>query len=87
MGSVITYDEECPKCKQDKGFSDYYYKNGEENFVCQNTECNFQYQYKWKRNNNHKLVTRDGTDNFEFDNLIMVETVVEKGNKTIKELK
>ena len=49
MGSVITYDEECPKCKQEKGFSDFYYKNGEEYFSCQNKECGFGYKYEWKR--------------------------------------
>lgn len=86
MGSIIAYDEECPKCKQEKGFSDYYYRNGEEYFSCQNTECNFEYRYEWKRDDNRKLVTRDGTDNHEFDNLIMVETVFENGDKTITEL-
>ena len=34
MGSVITYDLKCPKCEQEKGYSDYYYKTGEEYFYC-----------------------------------------------------
>ena len=86
MGSVMSYDVECPKCKQEKGFSDFYYKNHEEYFSCQNEECDFGYQYEWKRDEDHKLVTRDGTDNRNFDNLIMVETVWEDGKKTITEL-
>jgi len=86
MGSVITENEECPKCKQEKGYSDYYYKNYEEYFVCQNEECKFEYSYEWKRDGDNKLVTRDGTDNYSFDNLTMVETVYENGEKKITEL-
>ena len=86
MGSVISYDVKCPKCKQEKGFHDFYYKNHEEYFSCQNEECGFEYKYEWKRDKDHKLVTRDGTDNRNFDNLIMVETVWEDGKKTITEL-
>lgn len=87
MGSVISYDVECPKCKQEKGFNDFYYKNHEEYFSCQNSECGFGYSYKWKRNEKHKLVTKDGTENHSFDNLIMIETVYENGKETITELK
>jgi hypothetical protein len=50
-------------------------RGGEEYFSCQNEECGFGYRYEWKRDEDHKLVTRDGTDNRNFDNLIMVETV------------
>lgn len=86
MGSVITYDAECPKCKQEKGFSDFYYKNHEEYFSCQNEECGFGFKYEWKRDEDHKLVTRDGSDDYNFDNLIMVETVYENGKETITEI-
>ena len=86
MGSVVSYDVKCPKCKQEKGFYDFYYKNHEEYFSCQNKECDFGYQYEWKRDKDHKLVTRDGTDNRNFDNLIMVEIVWEDGKKTVTEL-
>ena len=87
MGSVITYDEECPKCKQKTGFSDFYYKNQEEYFSCQNEKCGFGYSYQWKRDEDHKLVTRDGSKDYKFDNLIMVETVYENGKKTVTEVK
>jgi len=87
MGSVITYDAECPKCKQEKGVSDFYYKNHEEYFYCQNKECRFSYIYKWKRDKDNNLVTRDGSTNHKFNNLIMVETVYENGKETITELK
>ena len=86
MGSVITYDVECPKCKQEKGYSDFYYKNHEEYFSCGNKKCGFAFTYLWKRDENRKLVTRDGSDNYQFDNLIMVETVYENGKETTKEL-
>jgi hypothetical protein len=86
MGSVITYDDKCPKCKQETGFSDFYYKTSEEYFACQNSECSFSYSYQWKRDKDHKLITRDGSDNYEFSNLIMVETIYENGVKTVKEL-
>ena len=86
MGSVTTYDVECPKCKQEKGFSDFYYKNHEEYFSCQNEECGFGYKYEWERDKDHKLVTRDGSNDYKFDNLIMVETVYENGKETVTEL-
>jgi hypothetical protein len=86
MGSVISYDDECPKCKKEMGFNDFYYKNHEEYFYCQNEKCQFSYSYSWKRDEEHALVTQDGTDNYNFTNLIMVERVVENGKETIKEI-
>lgn len=82
----MSYDVECPKCKQEKGMSDFYYKSGEEYFFCQNESCKFGFTYEWKRDENHKFITKDGTENYSFDNLIMVETVWENGEKTVKEL-
>ena len=86
MGSIIIYDAECPKCKKDTGHLDSYYKSGEEYFTCQNKECQFGYNYEWKRDDNHQLVTKDGTENHKFDNLTMIETVWENGIETSKEL-
>ena len=34
-----------------------------------------------------KFITKDGTESTRFDNLIMVETTVENGEKTVKEYK
>ncbi len=87
MGSIITYDMECPECKQEKGFNDHYYKTGEEYFYCGNEDCGFSYRYEWKRDDDREFVTRDGTDNHQFTNLIMVETIRKDGVETITELK
>lgn len=80
MGSVLTYDVECPKCHKDMATSDYYYRSGEEYFFCQNEECQYGHVLELKRNENHKFITKDGTENYSFDNLIMVERVWENGN-------
>jgi Zn ribbon nucleic-acid-binding protein len=66
MGSVIDYIE-CPNCKQE-AFSDFYYKTGEEYINCNN--CGYHYSQTFKRDENGKFITEDGTDNFNFDNLI-----------------
>jgi len=87
MGSVISYDEKCPQCKKEKGFSDFYYKNHEEYFYCQADKCGFSYTYLWKRDNEGNLITRDNTKNYKFENLIMVETVIKNGKKIITQLK
>ncbi len=67
MGSVIDYIE-CPNCKQE-AFSDFYYKTGEEYINCNN--CGYHYSQSYKRDNKGKFLTKDGTDNYNFDNLIM----------------
>lgn len=67
MGSVIDYIE-CPNCKQE-AFSDFYYKTGEEYINCNN--CGYHYSQFYKRDENGEFVTKDGTDDYHFDNLIM----------------
>lgn len=67
MGSVIDYIE-CPNCEC-TAFSDFYYRTGEEYISCQH--CGYHYSAAYKRNDEGKLFTKDGTDNYEFDNLIM----------------
>ena len=67
MGSVIDYIE-CPNCKQE-AYNDFYYKTGEEYVNCQN--CGYHYSAQYKRDDEGKYVTKDGTDNYEFDNLII----------------
>ena len=67
MGSVID-NIECPNCKQE-AFSDFYYKTGEEYIGCNN--CGYHRSAFYKRDENGKLVTEDGTDNYKFENLIM----------------
>ena len=67
MGSVIDYIE-CPHCSGE-AFSDFYYKTGEEYINCQN--CGYHYSATYKTDDEGKLITKDGTENYEFDNLIM----------------
>ena len=69
MGSVIDYIE-CPNCKSE-AFSDFYYKTGEEYINCQN--CGYHYSATYKRDKEGKFITKDGTENYEFENLIMEE--------------
>lgn len=67
MGSVIDYIE-CPNCKHE-AFSDFYYKTGEEYVGCNN--CGYHRSAFYKRDDNGKFVTKDGTDDCKFENLIM----------------
>jgi Zn ribbon nucleic-acid-binding protein len=66
MGSVIDYIE-CPNCKQE-AFSDFYYKTGEEYLNCNN--CGYHRSGFYKRGEDGKFLTEDGTENYAFDNLI-----------------
>ena len=67
MGSVLDTIE-CPHCERD-ATSDFYYKTGEEYIFCGN--CGYNYRAEYKRNEDGELVTKDGTDNHSFDNLIL----------------
>ena len=69
MGSVIDFIE-CPNCSQE-AYSDFYYKSGEQYVSC--SSCGYFHSQYWKRNDEGKFETLDGTDNHSFDNLIMVE--------------
>jgi len=67
MGSVIDYIE-CPNCKHE-AYSDFYYKTGEEYVNCQN--CGYHYSATLKRDDDGEFVTKDGTNNYALDNLIL----------------
>ena len=67
MGSVIDYIE-CPHCGHE-AYNDFYYKTGEEYVNCNN--CGYRYSATYKTDGNGKYVTKDGTENYTFDNLIM----------------
>lgn len=67
MGSVIDYIE-CPNCGHE-AYNDFYYKTGEEYTNCQN--CGYHYSATYKTDGNGEYVTKDGTDDYSFDNLIM----------------
>jgi len=67
MGSVIDYID-CPNCGHE-AYCDFYYKTGEEYVNCQN--CGYHYSATYQRDKEGKYITKDGTDNTTFDNLIM----------------
>ena len=67
MGSVIDYIE-CPHCGHE-AYNDFYYKTGEEYVICNN--CGYHYSSQWKRDDNGNLITKDGTEDYSFDNCIM----------------
>jgi len=67
MGSIID-SIECPHCGGE-AFSDFYYKTGEEYVNCEH--CGYHYSATYKTDGNGEYVTKDGTDNYEFENLIM----------------
>ena len=67
MGSVIDYID-CPNCGNE-AYMDFYYKTGEEYVNC--SYCGYRKSSVLKRNEAGELVTKDGTDRVEFDNLIM----------------
>ena len=67
MGSVIDYID-CPNCGKE-AFSDFYYKSGEEYLNCNN--CGYRKSAELKRDSDGKLITKDGTERYDFDNLIM----------------
>jgi Zn ribbon nucleic-acid-binding protein len=69
MGSVIDYIE-CPNCEHE-AYSDFYYKTGEEYVNCQN--CGYHYSATFKCDEDGKYITKDGTENYALDNMI-VET-------------
>lgn len=68
MGSVID-NIECPNCKHE-AFSDFYYKTGEQYVNCNN--CGYNFSQYFKRNDDGKFVTKDGTNDYNFDNLVVV---------------
>ena len=40
-------------------------------------ECGYKYEGRYKRDENRKLVTRDGTNDYRFENLIWTEKTVQ----------
>ena len=73
MGSVIDYIE-CPHCKSENMYSEFYYKTNESMEFCD--QCGYSTKTFWKRDDNANLVTIDGTKNYEFCNLILEEEVI-----------
>lgn len=72
MGSVLDYFD-CPICGNEAS-SDFYYKTGEEYIFC--THCGYKKEMTYQRNEDGNLITKDGTTNYAFDNLIWNEIEV-----------
>jgi len=67
MGSVIDHID-CPNCGNE-AYSDFYYKTGEEYVNCQH--CGYHYSATYKTDDDGEYITKDGTEDYSFDNLIM----------------
>lgn len=67
MGSVIG-EIQCPKCKSEEAVSDYYYKSNEEYIYC--SDCGYTLTDHYKRDDQGQLITKDGTRDLKFDNLV-----------------
>jgi hypothetical protein len=72
MGSVISYVE-CPRCKSESCFVDFYYKTGE--FFSSCPDCGYHRSAFYKRDDKGKLIKLDESKGLEYDNLIMVEEI------------
>lgn len=75
MGSVIDYNDECPRCKNTNCFDDYYYKTGEEYFMC--PDCGYYRAFHYKRDENGEYLKKDELKGYEFDNLIEEEILID----------
>lgn len=81
MGSVIDYIE-CPHCKSENMYSEFYYKRNERMQFCD--QCGYSYQSKFKRDEEDKLITIDGTRNYDFSNLTIEENVIVEPHGVIR---
>ena len=73
MGSVMTYDLECPNCKGNTVFEDFYYKSGE--FFKSCDKCGYYHKAFYKRNEEGEFVKIDNDKPSTYDNLIIDEKV------------
>jgi hypothetical protein len=73
MGSVITYDLECPNCKQNSVFEDFYYKSGEYFKSCD--KCGYYHKAFLKRSENGEFVKINKDKPYTYDNLVAEEKV------------
>lgn len=85
MGSVNSYIN-CPNCDSENCFVDFYYKNNEEYTSC--SDCGYYKSFFWKRDEDGKLLRKDETKGYEFDNLVSEMVVVDNpyGSYRIKSM-
>jgi len=70
MGSVIG-NIECPNCKSEECFEDYYYKTGEEYVNC--PDCGYHRSFTIKRDEQGKMIKLDESKELAVDNVIREE--------------
>ena len=73
MGSVIDYIN-CPCCNSEAMYSEFWYKRNESMEFCD--QCGYSKRVFWKRDENANLITNDGTNNYDFSNLILEEEII-----------
>jgi hypothetical protein len=74
MGSVIG-NIECPNCKSEECFEDYYYKTGEEYVNC--PDCGYHRSFTIKRDEQGKMIKLDESKELAVDNVIREEKHIE----------
>jgi hypothetical protein len=75
MGSVMGHIE-CPRCKSEECFEDYYYKTGEEYVSC--PDCGYSRSFVYERDEEGNLIKKDESKGYEFDNLVAKENLLEE---------
>ena len=70
MGSVIDYNKDCPRCKQENCIYEFWYKTGEEFFHC--PDCGYHREFRYKRGEDGMPLRKDENKDFDFDNLIAI---------------
>jgi Zn ribbon nucleic-acid-binding protein len=75
MGSVIDFIE-CPRCKSEDCFDDYYYKTGEEYISC--PDCGYNRSSFIKRDDEGNMFKIDEDKDFAIDNVVREETLLEE---------
>ena len=67
---------ECPRCGSEECFEDYYYKTGEEYVSC--PDCGYHRSFFIKRDEEGKMMKKDESKDFAFDNVVTEETLLEE---------
>lgn len=75
MGSVVG-NIECPRCKSEDCFEDYYYKSGEIYVSC--PDCGYHMSHFIKRDEEGKMIKLDESKELAVDNVVREETLLEE---------
>ena len=75
MGSVVG-NIECPRCKSEECFEDYYYKSGEIYVSC--PDCGYHMSNFIKRDDEGNMFKIDETKDLAIDNVVREETLLEE---------